>query len=155
VSEERPVLVIHGVANHDKAAFEQRVAEFNTEVNQGSATHWTFIPVFWGDLGAAEQGIEDTIPNPPLLSRLRVRDGSEEQDADPISPADLELLSTLFAHEPVGPDAPGAAGGYHPVRSDEAKCEIVAEAARTRAAERVVVRADDRPSTSSLTVLAV
>ena len=34
MSSERPVLVVHGVANHDKAVFEQRVAEFNSEVNR-------------------------------------------------------------------------------------------------------------------------
>lgn len=140
MSDQRPVLVIHGVANHDQAAFERRVADFNAQVNQESATEWTFIPVFWGDLGAAEQGIEDTIPNPPLASLLGVRDDGED-DPDAISPADLEMLGALAAYRPAG--APAAAGGSQPVRSDEARREIVAEAARTRAAERVMVRADE------------
>ena len=81
MSDERPVLVVHGVANHDKNLFEQRVAEFNRRVNDGSATAWQFIPVFWGDLGAVQEGIEDTIPSPPLLS-LAVRDSSGQADTD-------------------------------------------------------------------------
>lgn len=80
MSDERPVLVIHGVANHDKAAFEQRVAEFNQRVNAEAASTWRFLPVYWGDLGAVEEGIEDTIPSPPLLSLLPVRDSREEPD---------------------------------------------------------------------------
>lgn len=142
MSGERPVLVVHGVANHDKAAFERRVGEFNQRVNEGATASWRFIPVFWGDLGAAEEGVEDTIPVPPLLSLLRVRDGSEEPDT--VSPAALEMLNALFA--PGRDDqehAPGAAPGYQPVRSDEARRDAVAEAARTRTAERVTVRGDD------------
>jgi hypothetical protein len=142
VSDERPVLVIHGVANHDKAAFEQRVAEFNQRVNAGAVTSWRFIPVFWGDLGAVEEGIEDTIPRPPLLSLLPVRDGREEPDM--ASPRGVEMLNALFAHGPDGQEgAPAADGGYQQVRSDKAKRDAVAEAARTRTAERATVRADD------------
>ena len=142
MSDERPVLVVHGVANHDKAAFEQRVAEFNQRVNAGAATSWKFLPVFWGDLGAVEEGIEDTIPGPPLLSLLPVRDDREEPNT--VSPRGMEMLNALFVPGPDGQEgAPAADGGYLPVRSDEAKRDTVAEAARTRTAERVTVRADD------------
>lgn len=142
MSGERPVLVVHGVANHDRAAFEQRVAEFNRRINDGATTSWRFIPVFWGDLGAAEEGIEDTIPAPPLLSLLSVRDDGQEPDI--VSPAGLEMVNALFAAGPDGQEGmPADGAGYQPVRSDEAKRDMVAEAARTRTAERVTVRADD------------
>ena len=137
---ERPVLVVHGVANHDRDAFEQRVGEFNRRVNNGATASWRFIPVFWGDLGAVEEGIEDTIPAPPLLSLLHVRDGREEPDA--LSPAALEMLNALFIPGSGGQERAPAAG-YQPVRSDEARRDTVAEAARTRTAEKVPVRADD------------
>jgi hypothetical protein len=144
MSGGRPVLVVHGVANHDQAAFEQRVGEFNWRVNDGATVSWRFIPVFWGDLGAGEEGIEDTIPVPPLLSLLRVRDGREEPDM--LSPAALEMLNALFVPGPEGQEGgPATASGYHPVRSDEARRDMVTEAARTRTAERVTVRADDTP----------
>ncbi len=143
MSAERPVLVIHGVANHDKAAFEQRVTEFNRRVNQGSDRSWTFTPVFWGDLGAAENGIEDTIPSPPLLS-LFVRDDSETEDAAAISPSAAEMLNALFVPGSDGPEgAPSAISGYEPVRSNEARRDAVAEAAADRTAEQVGFRGDE------------
>lgn len=138
MSDQRPVLVIHGVANHDRAAFEQRVADFNAQVNKGAATPWTFTPVFWGDLGAADQGIEDTIPNPPLATLLGVRAGDEEE-AGAVSRADLDLLGALVGGVPSGTDTRSS----QPVRSDEARRDIVADAARTRTAEQVMVRADE------------
>lgn len=142
MSDERPVLVVHGVANHDKAAFEQRVAELNQRVSNRAAASWRFIPAFWGDLGAVEAGVEDTIPSPPLLSLLRVRGGGEEPDT--VSPGSLEMLNVLFFPGPDGQEGgPAADGSYQPVRSDEAKRDTVAAAARTRTAERVTVRADD------------
>ena len=145
MSDQRPILVIHGVANHDKNAFEQRVAEFNQKINQGSAASWVFTPVFWGDLGAEGEGIEDTIPVPPLLSVLPVREGEEVPDEE-LSPDALELLNALFAYRPGGAaDAPAAAGGYQPVRSDETKRDTMAGAAKARAAERAAVRDDQTP----------
>ena len=142
MSDGRPVLVIHGVANHDKNLFEHRVAELNRRVNAGCATSWRFIPVFWGDLGAVQEGIEDTIPSPPLLSRLPVRAGSGQADPDSISPLGLEILNALFAAGLDG-ETGEPARTYRPVRSDEAKRDAVAEAARMRTEERVTVRADD------------
>jgi hypothetical protein len=142
MNDERPILVIHGVSNHDKDVFERRVGELNRRVSDGATWGWRFIPVFWGDLGAMEEGIEDTIPAPPLLSLLHVRDNREEPDM--LSPVALETLNALFVPGSDGQErARTAAPGYQPVRSDEARRDTMADAARTRTAERVTVRADD------------
>lgn len=53
-----PVLVVHGVANRDPKAFNDLVANLQSRIDPS----WHLIPVFWGDLGAATDGITDTIP---------------------------------------------------------------------------------------------
>ena len=133
---QRPVLVIHGVANHDKGEFEARVAQLQQNVNQGSATQYVFTPVFWGDLGAHSKGIEDTIPSPPLPWQPAVRadgadgaDGQEQYKA--ISPADVGRLSALLAYRPGLADPTAAVSP--PVRSDADKRDTLAAAAKEHA----------------------
>jgi len=53
-----PVLVIHGVANRDPDAFNKLVVDLQGRIDPS----WDLIPVFWGDLGAATDGITDTVP---------------------------------------------------------------------------------------------
>jgi hypothetical protein len=53
-----PILIIHGVANHDSAFFLK-----NVETLQGRlGPAWCLVPVFWGDLGGASQEIDDCLP---------------------------------------------------------------------------------------------
>jgi hypothetical protein len=46
----RPVLVIHGIATHDKVEFEQRVTDLRGTIH-AQLPGVQLIPVFWGDLG--------------------------------------------------------------------------------------------------------
>jgi hypothetical protein len=56
-----PILVVHGVANRNQDEFETQVKNLNERVG----TVFNFIPVYWGDLGAAVGGIADTLPTIP------------------------------------------------------------------------------------------
>jgi hypothetical protein len=71
-----PVLVLHGVATRSQAAFERRV-----NMLQGTFEgRWTFVPVFWGDLGADPGNIRETIPDvsgQPNVTTRGDRDRSE------------------------------------------------------------------------------
>lgn len=58
MAEARPVFVIHGVNVRGEAEFGKLVQQFNGLV--GNA--WRFIPIYWGDLGGNDKGIEATIP---------------------------------------------------------------------------------------------
>jgi hypothetical protein len=52
-------LVIHGVANRDEAGFRQQVAR----LQRATGDRWQLIPVFWGDLGADDRWVAQTIPD--------------------------------------------------------------------------------------------
>ena len=52
-----PILVIHGVANHDEAVFKAGVA-----LLQKSLSEYSLKEVFWGDLGGNEKGLVDSLP---------------------------------------------------------------------------------------------
>lgn len=54
-----PVLVIHGVANRDEKEFNSRVKNLSSKLGPS----WECIPIFWGDLGAKEEDIIDTLPD--------------------------------------------------------------------------------------------
>jgi len=57
----RPVLIVHGIANHEREPFEARVAQLQIDVRaRGLAL--TLIPVFWGDLGGKSRDIRDCLP---------------------------------------------------------------------------------------------
>lgn len=53
-----PVLVVHGVANHDAAQFSETVAELQARVGD----RYRLIDVFWGDLGGIASGLRDALP---------------------------------------------------------------------------------------------
>src|SRR5687768_12661268 len=57
----KPVLVVHGIANHDKEAFKQRVAALQ-ETIRSHLPDVQLIPVFWGDLGGSSGSIQDCLP---------------------------------------------------------------------------------------------
>jgi hypothetical protein len=54
----QPIFVIHGVNVRSERQFRADVAELNSRV--GST--WRFIPIFWGDLGAHDDGVTATVP---------------------------------------------------------------------------------------------
>jgi hypothetical protein len=57
----KPVLVVHGIASHDKVEFEQRVTKLQNTIH-GHLPDVQLIPVFWGDLGASSENICDCLP---------------------------------------------------------------------------------------------
>lgn len=57
----RPVLVVHGIANHDQTGFEQRVTTLQRAIH-AELPNLQLIPVFWGDLGGASKDIVDSLP---------------------------------------------------------------------------------------------
>lgn len=58
-----PILVVHGIANHDKNAFEETVATLSAKLEAKTSQQWPLIPVFWGDLGGnVTPYIEDLLP---------------------------------------------------------------------------------------------
>lgn len=54
-----PVLVVHGVANRDKAGFAKMVKKLDDSLT----TDHTLVPVFWGDLGAKLEMLEYILPD--------------------------------------------------------------------------------------------
>ena len=54
---ERPILVIHGAAVRDRAAFEADVARLADQVGISRP----FVPVFWGDLAQPAEAIEEVL----------------------------------------------------------------------------------------------
>lgn len=57
----RPVLVVHGIANHDRVEFEQRVTALQNTISV-DLPDVQLIPVFWGDLGGRSEDIRDCLP---------------------------------------------------------------------------------------------
>jgi len=57
----KPVLVIHGIANHDQAEFEKRVSDLQNAI-AADLPEVNLIPVYWGDLGGHSQNIRDCLP---------------------------------------------------------------------------------------------
>jgi hypothetical protein len=74
-----PVLVIHGVANHNREKFEALVSELRRKTDP----RLELIPIFWGDLGGRNVDVEDTLP----LVRAAVR-----AEALSIDPALVEAI---------------------------------------------------------------
>lgn len=106
-----PVLVIHGVATRDKAAFEKIVADLGKRV--GAA--WNFFPVYWGDLGANTQNVADTLfaLNAPTASGLREiamrgPDGMDATDPALIAAALGAVGASLAAGQRAAPKAKAA-----------------------------------------------
>jgi len=60
-----PVLVVHGAATRDRAAFESEVARLAAAVGSNRP----FVPVFWGDLARPAEAIDDVLPYLSWLGR--------------------------------------------------------------------------------------
>jgi hypothetical protein len=58
---KKPVLVVHGIANHDRAEFKSHVDELETAISK-DLPDVQLIPVFWGDLGGQSRDISDCLP---------------------------------------------------------------------------------------------
>ena len=58
---KKPVLVVHGIANHDRAEFESHVTKLQTAISR-YLPDVQLIPVFWGDLGGQSKDISDCLP---------------------------------------------------------------------------------------------
>jgi hypothetical protein len=113
-----PVLVVHGVANRDRTAFETRVSQLNEKVGEA----WAFLPVFWGDLGAdADAGMFAALPNLDDEARVGVRALGDQPD-----PAWPQLVKAGLGEE----DGVG-------VRSDEAHRQAQEEFILRGAASRI------------------
>lgn len=54
-----PILVVHGIANHDPEPFQQAVAALQARVGK----RYRLIDVAWGDLGGSWDGLRDTLPD--------------------------------------------------------------------------------------------
>src|SRR5262245_36113027 len=53
-----PIVIIHGVANHQEAPFLSEVKTLQTKLGASRK----LIPVFWGDLGGKSADISDSLP---------------------------------------------------------------------------------------------
>lgn len=53
-----PVLVVHGIANHDAQQFKETVRALQSQVGG----RFTLIEVFWGDIGGVSAGLKDSLP---------------------------------------------------------------------------------------------
>jgi hypothetical protein len=82
-----PVLIIHGVANRDRNAFEALARQLATDI--GGVTP---IAAFWGDLGAEVDGLRETIP---AMGPAMVR--STEPDDEWAASLALSLLEGSIA----------------------------------------------------------
>lgn len=103
-----PIVVIHGVANRDQAAFEESVAYLQRELGPA----WQLLPVFWGDLGGLGTDITDCLPV--------LRDGEWGVRADGVRGAEAPA-APLFS-------LPAAALGEGQT-SNETRAHLIAAAA--------------------------
>lgn len=61
MSDDRPVFVIHGIANRDPQVVAGRVAELSA----AALGRWTMHSAYWGDLGSSTLGVELAMPPGP------------------------------------------------------------------------------------------
>lgn len=114
---EQPVLVIHGVANRNQTTFEQEVKLLQQAVGDS----FQLVPVWWADLGAKTEFLDDTLPD---MHAQVVRSELSEPD-----------LSALAA-------SIGTENKAYQVRGDVAREEIIIRAAQLQLGDKAV-RADD------------
>lgn len=69
-----PTLVIHGVANRHPQEFKNTVRRLAVDAGRDPAG---LVPVFWGDLGAAVDGLRDAIPGLEPRAVRSVDDGAD------------------------------------------------------------------------------
>ncbi|SET47219.1 hypothetical protein [Geodermatophilus poikilotrophus] len=79
-----PVFVIHGVANHDREAFEATVDRLSV----AAGSRWQLLPIFWGDLGADDRWVHLTVPARTEVAD-EVRGDSVEEALPDVLVADL------------------------------------------------------------------
>lgn len=70
-----PVLVVHGVANHDREQFARTVDALGKRIGTG----YRLIEVFWGDLGGISNGLRDSLPT--LFPRIETTRGATDVEA--------------------------------------------------------------------------
>ncbi len=95
---KQPILVVHGIANHDKTAFEATVATLSAKLEAKTAQKWPLIPVFWGDLGGqVTEYTEDLLPHFPRRA-TQAPNSEEIKQYLAIPPSDTEVRN-LAANE--------------------------------------------------------
>ena len=97
----RPVLVIHGAAVRDRAAFEADVARLAEQVGGDRP----FIPVFWGDLARPAEAIDEVLP---YLGWLQSESDTVVEEAELETMLEESLESSLAETEGIESDAPDA-----------------------------------------------
>lgn len=79
-----PILIIHGVANHEEAPFLACVRALQEKLG----AEWELLPVFWGDLGGASTDINDCLPT-MQDGRWQVRSINGPSFVQPLTRADI------------------------------------------------------------------
>lgn len=97
-----PMLVVHGVANRDKDAFQETVSQLQNRIGK---ERWELIPVYWGDLGAKTEGLFETLFDTSSAVRA----------AELVN--DWSALASIV----------GSQGSQQDVRSEEARLELILE----------------------------
>lgn len=98
---QAPVLVIHGAAVRDRAAFESEVARMSAAT--GSAR--PFVPVFWGDLARPAELVEQVLPYGEWLAGASGDAKTVDDSADGPETVSGELEADLEQALAVGDDA--------------------------------------------------
>lgn len=119
----KPVLVVHGIANHDRGVFEERVAALQNSI-RAQLPDVQLIPVFWGNLGGRSDSIVDCLP--------QLKDGqwtTRAEGLDSIDATGPEVRAGFLSNEQRAAIIAGAASGAESVRSEpEATTAAIAEA---------------------------
>ncbi|MFG1802922.1 hypothetical protein ACGFI4_22540 [Micromonospora carbonacea] len=136
MSDDRPVFVIHGIANRDPQVVAGRVAELSA----AALGRWTMHSAYWGDLGSSTLGVELAMPPGPGQS-WDVRDGGPPPVADdaglglagpvPLTPAQRLELVRARARQTLDPP-PVESRDAPPDVTDEVLDAIAQEWPRTR-----------------------
>jgi len=138
-----PILIIHGVANHEEAPFLACVQELQSKLG----AQWELLPVFWGDLGGVSTDINDCLPI-MQSGRWQVRSLSGSSFVQPLTRADAgpgdtknEVRSAIIAKATVEGNSVRSAVGV--ANADVEK--RVADAARTELPSTKVLQFVDDP----------
>ncbi|MGC4806415.1 hypothetical protein [Micromonospora sp. DT233] len=135
MTDPRPVFVIHGIGNRDRAAVAERVARLSA----AAFDRWPLHSVYWGDLGASTLGVDLAVPpGPGQRWDVRGDAGPAEHDAElmlggpvPLRPADrLELVQA--AAERLLDAPPVEVRGVTPDVAQEVRAAIAAAWPQTR-----------------------
>src|ERR1700722_1204933 len=119
---ETPILVVHGVANRDRHAFEAEVAALQSRLSG----NYRLIPVWWADLGGQTANLADTLPemgSPQVRADLNQAELARELTA---------LRASMASESP-----------QFQVRAEESKEDIIVRSAREQFGAVPEVRAVD------------